>query len=46
MESLELFAKEFLETKEKFNSMGYELIGTNEGSNKVTYFTVKKKEKS
>lgn len=45
MESLELFAKEFLETKEKFNSMGYELIGTKVGPNETKYFTVKKKEK-
>lgn len=45
MESLELFAKEFLETKEKFDTMGFELIGTKMGPNETKYFTVRKKEK-
>ena len=43
MESVELFAKEFLKEKERFDSMGYELIGTKLGSNEIKYFTVRKK---
>jgi len=43
MESLELYQKEFLKTREKFNEIGFELIGTNSNSNGILYFTVRKK---
>ena len=45
MQSLESYQKEFLKEKEKFEGMGYELIGTNSNANEILFFTVKKKDK-
>ena len=44
MESLELVSKEYLEVKEMVKSIGLELIGTKDVSNKI-YILVRKKEK-
>ena len=44
MESLELVSKEYLEVKEMVKSIGLELIGTKDDSNKI-YILVRKKEK-
>ena len=45
MESIELYAKDFIESKEKLNAIGFELVGTKSISkeNKILYL-VKKKE--
>jgi hypothetical protein len=45
MEALELYAKEFMKEKEKFDSMGYELIATNPDpcNDSKSFYTVRKK---
>ena len=44
MESLELYAKDFMTSKEKLNTIGFELIGTKSNFNeKEIIYLVKKK---
>lgn len=45
MEALELYAKEWMEVKEKFAAIGFELIGTKSETEHMLYF-VKEKSKS
>ena len=42
MESVEKYAKEFMEFKEKFNAIGFELIGS-KYNKKCTFYLVKEK---
>lgn len=44
MQSSELVSREYLEVKEMVNSIGLELIGTKDVSNRI-YILVRKKEK-
>ena len=42
----ELYAKEFMEMKERFAAIGFELVGTKSDSGKVEFYLVKEISKS
>ena len=42
MEALELYAKEFMEMKEKFAAIGFELVATKKETEHMLYFVKEK----
>ena len=45
MEAVEIYAKEFMEFKKRFDSIGFDLIGSKTNSG-VIFYTVKERKKA